>query len=241
MKTISHYLLRSLAVAAALACAGTLQAAPSYVFDPSDPTSDIPGLTGFSTTGAMMDGMGVSVLFVDGATESRSWADTGPVSGGVFGTGWALTVSGDTFGASWSFTNATGVPIQSFSLTGNTGLTIFDVDMYSVLALCDSYVASGIDEECSPGSARGARMTFGNPDLSPTVTYNDIVGLGGLPPIGDLFHVVTADFGPNGVGGDFLFRQDTDNDSRFTIPEPGTMVLLGLALAGLGLAQRRQR
>jgi hypothetical protein len=47
-------------------------------------------LTGFATTGAMMDGMKVSAFFSDGTSELVLWADTGASSGGVTGTGWSL-------------------------------------------------------------------------------------------------------------------------------------------------------
>ena len=53
--------------------------------------TDIPGLTGFQTTGAMMDGMNVTACFSGIGCETRAWADLGaPDSGGVSGTGWAL-------------------------------------------------------------------------------------------------------------------------------------------------------
>lgn len=229
------------AVALALATA-PVAAAPTYVFSNTG-ASDIPGLTGFSTTGAMMDGMSVTAEFIGGAAETRSWADTGANSGGVTGTGWSLSQAGDTFSSPWNFafTNPNAaLQLQRLILSGNSGLTIFDVDMYDLAATCDSYTPAGADSSCSAGSARGLRMTFTDVNLSPTVTYSDIVGIGGASPVGDLFHVVTVDFGANGIRSDFSFLQDTDNDSRFNqVPLPGTVALFGLGLGLMGWMRRR--
>ena len=71
-------------------------------------TVSIPGLTGFSSTGADMDGLIVTASFLGGFTQTLAWADTGATSGGVSGTGWGLSLTGDTFTASWEFTFAAG-------------------------------------------------------------------------------------------------------------------------------------
>lgn len=207
----------SLGLAAALALAASpLLAAPSYVFSNAT-SSNIPGLTEFTTTGATMNGMSVTAEFVGGGSDTRSWAATGAISGGVAGPGGSLTQAGETFANPWdfSFTGTTVAQLQRLILTGSTGLTVFDVDIYNDQASCDTYTPTGDDRFCSPGSARGVRMIFADTTLSSTVTYSDIVGLAGAGPVGDLFNMVTIDFGSNGIRTSFSFLQDTDNDSRF--------------------------
>ncbi len=222
--------LKSLAAVAALAAVASAPASGAVInYFTAGAQDNIPGLTGFTTTGDLMDGMSVTACFTGNVCENRVWADTGPGSGGVTGSQWSLSVSGDTFNVdAWTFAfgaNQTLGQLLSLRLDGGP-FTLFDRTQPS---------------PGTPGSASGRDFnTALDSGAAINVTYIDVVAIIPGAPVGDLYHSVLIEFVDGAPRVGFQFSQDTDNDSRLTTPEPTTLALLGIAGLGLALSRRRR-
>jgi hypothetical protein len=94
----------------------------------------------------------------------------------------------------------------------------------------------------TPGSALGRDWTSALGDNTTiNVTFLDPTTINGAPAVNDIFQQVFVDFGATGPRVDFTFRQDTDNDSRFNdVPEPSTLLLLGLGMLAFAGVHRRR-
>jgi hypothetical protein len=219
--------------------AATASALPTVTVNYDAGTTNVTtALSGFETTGAMMDGMLVTAVFSDGSFETKVWADAGWTdSGAVWGSGWYLYVIGDTWDQNWRLTSSTAV-IDYIMIDAGPGDTVFDT----------LFGAVG-----TAGSANGkpfqvTTATVDTPDI--VATYSDLVALTGDDPVGDLYRSLTIDFqgdftGTAGAANQSVwFLADTDNikfaGDLAPIPEPGTMLLFGTGLVGLaGLGRRK--
>ena len=202
-------------------------------------TLNTSALSTFTTSGAQMAGTSVTAYFNGGTSETISWLAGAGTAGAATGTGWSLGFAGSTtFSPSWEFLTSSGLIglITRLVIDGRPGDTIFDTIL---------------DPETSPGSARGTAFSSvdGPEGLAVAATYTNQVAVGGIV-YGDLYTVLDISFlsptgAVGGLGADsrLLFTADTDNTliagDITTIPEPGTIALLGLGLIGLALKRRR--
>lgn len=189
-------------------------------------------LTGYATTGAMMDGMSVGITYGSGATTSAIWGDTGISSGQAnWGDGF-LSLVGDSFDNAWNLVAQTGV--SSILMDAGVGDSVFDTTFGG---------AFGTD-----GSARGTTFSIlsGGDDYDVTATYINAVGIGGNAAVGDIFRYLNVDFGGKAFLGSLSFLQDTDNIAYTgdinPVPVPAAAWLFGSAVLGLvGFSRRKTK
>jgi hypothetical protein len=215
-------LILSLISALAMA-SGAAAATVSFDNSPQFFTSS---LTGFSTTGSMMDGMSVTVTYSDGSSDTASWADTGSDSGAATVAGmWSLSMSGDTFSNNWTFENFSNLLVSEVFVDAGVGDTVFDV------------LDNGTN---SPGSALGdySHLYDGTVLYSGSVAIDDTF-------YGDLYRYMDIELATDLSGGEsFSFLSDTDNleipGDIQPVPEPATMLLSALGLGGAFFMRRRR-
>lgn len=135
-------------------------------------------------------------------------------------------------------------PLLGLTLDGEPGLTVFDIcgdeDEFCIVPPpCDSGGICGTE-----GSAQGKEFfTSAGELLDIVATYSQVVALTGESAVGDLWHVLSIDFGEGLADREWSFVQDTDNDIRRPppgVPAPGTLLLLGVGLVFAGCTRRRR-
>lgn len=196
-------------------------------------------LTGFVTTGAMMNGMLVTAYF-GAVSETIVWNAYSATVGAVYGTGWSMMETGDTFGGQWFLANERHSNLTRLVIDAGAGNSVFDTRAIG-------------DVEGTTGSARGmdftvTSVTAVDADEIINVTYHGSVGLGANAPVGDLYRYMDITFSDGLDYGTLLgFNADTDNilfagDIQAVPEATSTLGSFGVAfLALLGMARRRNR
>jgi hypothetical protein len=167
-------------------------------------------LTGFSTTGADMKGMNITVNFFNGTSQTAVWQALDRPGGGAFGSGWSLTQYGNTFGTyknPWQFSYTGGSSVSALIIDAFAGNTVFD-NIYPQVV--------------TPGSADGwpFELSYGaRPDRHAYDVPIDISR-------GDLFGRLSL-FWDEGFWGNMGFFADTDSGTgndpvrpRYPVPAP---------------------
>lgn len=165
---------------------GTIAAFPSI--------ANATTLSGFSTTGSMMDGMRITVNFLHGGSETAIWQDIDPLSGGAIGNNWFLTADGNTFYYPWTFQNSNSRPIASLHIDAISGNALFDIFDYG----------PGLPHTIGSANGRPFTVVYGRSPSS--YAFTDPIDISQ----GDLFGGLSL-FWHSGFWGQMAFIADTDN------------------------------
>ncbi len=237
-------------ITAGLLCAsaGAFAGTVNINTDASEPV-DVAGISGFTTTGADMNGMLITATFLDGSSETVTWGATGDAGAGAAnGTGWGLALTGDSFFNEWVLSNESGEGMSGLTIEALPGSTVLD---------------RFINDEVSPGTSLGFSFQVDDDLPGPNndddagvdtfnVLYSQPVGINGAAPLGDIWGKIDIGFlnaGAFGIEVGFRsssrklrFMQDTDNllqGGMEMVPLPGTVAMAGSCLL-LGATRRRR-
>ena len=208
-----------------------------YVSLNNDNTVKVAAVKEFSTYGGMMAGMLVTATYVDENGETQVWQKVTNEYGVAEGDGFELSYSGDTwYNFNWDLESLGQLGIVKLTIDGLAGNTVFDIYDYD-----QKYEEGEAPELNTMGSRRGYAFEYNEQtysDYTIKATYSDLIAVGDNAAVGDLYGTLEITFDP-ALSGSFSFKADTDN--IVPIPEPGTLLLLGLGVLGLlGYAKKRK-
>ena len=219
----------SIAAAVVAACFAAAPAHAQVVNYFTDGTvANVPGIAGWFTLGDDLAGMSVQASFSSGTSEIRSWAATGPDSGGVTGTGWSLRIPPGFVNWDFDFEPGSNLgQLEQLILNGTTGLTVFD---------------RPLPDPGTPGSDAGVDFEIYNgcAGCVANAIYGFETSVGAAAAVGDLYGALTVNFiNGSGPSDDWSFIQDTDRVAA--VPEPETYALMLGGLGVVGWVARRRR
>ena len=153
---------------------------------------------------------------------------------------------GSTFFEIWQFTSefSPGTDnLKTLTLEGLPGNTIFDRCRPDDFGMdCGTQDDTNPLFTATPGSQLGISFNILTPiSVDVEAIYSRNVALEGQGAMDDVWHTLTINFKGIGLEGNFDFEQDTDNAVVAATPEPSSLALFALGMAGLGLFGRKRR
>lgn len=230
---------KALAFAACVSASGASAATIDISTDPGQMYVSENGIGSSSVNGADLAGMTVDVTYVDGGSESLTWAPTLRLNGNPSNSEGAATSSDFSLSLEWS----------SFSLSTSRLLSSMSFSTLGLGSVFDIYPVDAYD---TPGSLRGVgfRVSSGDPDGTIGVSFANQVLVRGHMIGNDLFTDMTVDFTGLSAGGflgsmSFVTDLDalavSDDLTEFNpVPLPAGLPLLLAGMGIMGLMRRRQ-